>query len=154
MVASAFALSAAAAAVLFTGEKASALTCMFQGGVITSCRYGVGGPVIQQGPFGFDQQWLETNQVLPPEVTYKPTDKDIWFVNGPTQETGVIEWTWNDVNGSGTWLIPPDPHSVDEWIVNVTFAPPGASSFEYVVIIDKGQGGAPPPPPPVKHRDR
>jgi len=169
---SALALSALAGGVMLSGGKAEALECTFAGGVITSCAYGpawpgnvlspippgpapapviVAKPPNLNPPNGFYEQWYETNIQFGGQSYYYPTDKDIWFVNGPTGGSGVIEWSWDDVNDSGTWLIPPDPHSVDEWIVDVDFKPalransipPPPSIFEYVVIIDKGQGGVP-----------
>ncbi len=125
---SALALSALAGGVILTGGDAKALECKFAGGgfTIPGCQYGV---------------WYETNPV--------PTDKDIWFISGPTTGSGTVDWYWQDVNQSGTWLIPPDPHSVDQWHVDVNFKPndlfpaDGPSFFSYVVIIDKGQGGSP-----------
>jgi hypothetical protein len=157
---SALALSAITGAVVFSGGEAKALMCSFDaanpgiGGSINNCDYidntpPPGGPIVTPalvnpgpGPLagGYYEVWYETNK--------EPTDKDIWFKQGPTAGKGDIEWEWIDVNGSGTWLIPPDPHSIDEWHVDVNFFPPlmpanGQSMFEYVVIIDKGQGGAP-----------
>jgi hypothetical protein len=163
---SAVALSALAGSVVLSGGDAKALTCQFDAGVhgpqsIFNCAYGSGGPgpAIIPGPNGFYQQWYETNAdsglPAPDALKYFPTDKDIWFISGPSKGSGDIEWDWVDVNGNGTWLIPPDPHSLDEWHVDVDFNPnfaigenppppaPHTSIFEYVVIIDKGQGGDP-----------
>jgi len=165
---------------ILNGDKAVALTCDFGPTPvgIFNCTYGpqwpgtlapkVGYPVpagpvppatIPPGPKRFYEQWLETNFIgqaagdLKPKSYYYPTDKDIWFISGPNEGSGIIDWYWQDVNNSGTWLIPPDNHSVDQWHVDVDFdpdfqvgeiPPPLAkhtSVFKYVVIIDKGQGG-------------
>jgi hypothetical protein len=146
---SALALSAMAGGLLLTGGQAKALTCTFSAASINGCNYGLGGPTITAGPNGFYQQWYESNKSGTPH-TYNPTDKDIWFISGPSAGTGDIDYDWIDVNGSNTWLIPPDPHSVDIWRVKTTFQPPtslgpapASSKLEYVLIIDKGQGGSP-----------
>jgi hypothetical protein len=160
------ALSAVVGGVLLSGGEAKALTCNFSSSVFTSCNYGPAWPgspsspippgpspvAIGPGPNGnYTHQWLETNFSTPGGFYYYPTDKDIWFENAPTDGFGVVEWYWQDRDNSGTWLIPPDKHSVDEWHVDVDFDPdlpmpgmaPKTSILEYVVIIDKGQGGAP-----------
>jgi hypothetical protein len=154
---SALALSAAAGAQLLTGAEVKALECDFASGGLVGCTYGpqwpgAPGSPIPPGPAPLGPAnpatWLETNIHAASGIFYYPTDKDIWIRSGPTAGSGTIGWSWHDVNNSGTWLIPPDPHSVDTWNVDVDFniqlqVP---STFEYVVIIDKGQGGAPHPP--------
>jgi hypothetical protein len=145
---SALALAAMLGGLMLTAGEARALTCSFAAGSINGCTYGIGGPMIAPGPNGFYQQWYESNKSGTPH-TYHPTDKDIWFVSGPTTGTGDIDYDWIDVNGNNTWLIPPDPHSVDIWRVQTSFNPgslgpaPAVSMLEYVLIIDKGQGGFP-----------
>jgi len=153
LASSALAFSALAVSVILSGGAAKALECTFSAGVITGCNYGpqwpgFAGSPIPAGPAPTgppSPTWKETNIQFNGITYYYPTDKDLWFLNGPTAGSGKIEWTWEDVNNSGTWLIPPDPHSVDTWTVDVDFNPnlTVQSNFEYVVIIDKGQGGDP-----------
>ncbi len=161
LVSSGLALAAAVSGVVLSGEAAKALTCSFGSPsslppTISNCVYGPGGPAITPDPVtGYYKQWLETNKdnvTVPPPVPgleYFPTDKDIWFISGPSKGTGNIEWKWIDKDMSGTWLIPPDARYADEWHVDVDFnpdvmnPPEDQSLFSYVVIIDKGQGGAP-----------
>jgi hypothetical protein len=111
---SALALSSVAGGVILSGGEAKANQCQFTGGVVTDCQQGI--PYID---------WHETNPV--------PTDKEIKFISGPTVGSGDIEWAWIDVSGNGDWRIPPDPHSVDEWHVDVDFnpdhIPPAADSI-------------------------
>lgn len=157
---SALAMSVIAGGAMLAGGEAKAFTCTFGAGVINGCNYGaqwLGAPgsPIPPGPGPvpvvnppFYNTWYETNIEHNNQLFYYPTDKDIFFIQGPTAGSGVIDWAWEDANNSGTWLIPPDPHSDDTWSVDVDFAPPlgtppGQSLFEYVVIIDKGQGGMP-----------
>jgi hypothetical protein len=162
---SVFALSALAGSVVLSGGDAKALSCQFDANLpnpfpsIYNCQYGATAtPPIVVGPKGYYEQWYETNKDTglpkPNHLEYYPTDKDIWFVSGPSSGAGDIEWKWVDVSGNGDWLIPPDSHSIDEWHVDVDFNPnfspvlplpliPQTSVFDYVVIIDKGQGGSP-----------
>jgi hypothetical protein len=164
---SAVAFSALAGSVVLSGGDAKALSCQFDANMpanpfpsIFNCQYGsTGVPPIVPGPKGYYDQWYETNKdtglPAPNDTEYHPTDKDIWFVSGPSKGAGNIEWKWVDVSGNGDWMIPPDLHSIDEWHVDVDFNPdfavgeippppaPHTSIFEYVVIIDKGQGGVP-----------
>ncbi|MEB3318479.1 MAG: hypothetical protein VKO39_10130 [Cyanobacteriota bacterium] len=114
------------------------------------------GPPVANPPIALPlltRQWYDTNIQRSGNNYLFPTDKRIWFVDdagstnattgngGPSAGSGNIEWTWEDVNGNGDWRIPPDPHSVDKWVVDVDFNPnygPGAapSIFEYVVQIE------------------
>lgn len=114
-------------------------------------------PPIVAGPNGYYKQWYETSLfgiIIPGSsfYSYYPTDKDVWFLQGPTDGSGTVTWYWDDQNFSGTWLIPPDPPQYDDWTLSVNFEPnfqkplgslEARSIFEYVTIIDKGQGGEP-----------
>lgn len=147
---SVLALAALAGAVVLSGREAKALTCQFDATVssplsIQNCVYGAGGPTISPPNYG---QWLDTNKKVGSVYSHYPTDKQVKFISGPTTGIGDIEWQWIDVNNNGTWLIPPDPHSKDEWHVDVDFNPdlvPGdpASVFEYIVRINKDTGAPP-----------
>jgi hypothetical protein len=104
------ALSTLAGGIL-VANSAKANTCIFAGGFVNGCEHGI--------PY---QDWHETNKhtaTLP--HPYNPTDKQIFFKQGPTAGAGTIAWVWHDINNSGTWLIPPDPHSIDQWHVEVDF---------------------------------
>jgi|GEM_PF-2099437 hypothetical protein len=155
----------------------------FPGGVAT---YGMqwtgGGPglLANPGPVPpainkpYTKQWYDTNfqgTRTQPGFYFYPTDKRIWFVDkntlvnnpitsgmgGPSTGSGDVEWTWQDVNNNGDWRIPtPDPHSVDEWHVDVDFGPDldgadGTSQFDYVIRIENRSidypGEVPPPLP-------
>ena len=141
------ALSTVAGGIL-VANSAKANTCTFAGGFVTACQQGT--PYVD---------WHETNKHTPPPLPhpFNPTDKQIFFKQGPTAGAGTIDWVWFDINDSGTWLIPPDPHSIDEWHVEVDFGAPlvGAMStlkydirvtgvdqpFEDVTLVPNTVGG-------------
>ena len=102
------ALSTLAGGILLA-NSAKANTCNFAGGLIGNCTQGI--------PY---QNWHDTDLHMGPLT---PTDKQIFFKQGPTAGAGTIDWVWFDINNSGTWRIPPDPHSVDQWHVEVDYAP-------------------------------
>jgi len=124
---SALALTTLAGSVALSGGEAKALTCPFGGSGLIS-------------PFCITGVWYNTNPVA--------TDKQINFIQGPTANRGGnIEWMWVDTNMNGTWRIPPDPHSVDTWHVDVDYNPPlmsppdGPSLFRYFIrITEPGYG--------------
>ena len=91
---------------------------------------------------------------MPAKSYFFPTDKQIWLVDkstltgnpsdvnkgGPTAGAGAMNWDWVDVTMNGDWRVPPDPHSADQWDVNVNFTPDllssnGTSQLDYVVRI-------------------
>lgn len=84
-------------------------------------------------------QWLDTNinSFLNPTPYYFPTDKQIKLAQSHAGLNGVINFDWIDVNGNGTWRIPPDPHSTDIWAFYTLLNPtnPPASTQEYFVRI-------------------
>jgi hypothetical protein len=111
------ALSTLAGGILLA-NSAKANVCTFAGGgnnSINNCLQGV--PYVD---------WHETDKHtgLPIQLPVTPTDKQILFKQGPTAGAGTIDWVWFDMNNSGTWKIPPDPHSIDEWHVEVDFTQP------------------------------
>ncbi len=133
---------------LFADSPAHALVCEF----LTSgsdCSYGNqwpgGGPMdlAAPGPLPpaitgpFIGQWLDTNFFPSTTPYYFPTDKQIKFVQFHDQAQGVLTWDWEDMDGSGTWCIPPDPAGKDIWILNTSFSfsTIPASSQEYLIRI-------------------
>jgi hypothetical protein len=146
---STLALSAVAGGVLLSGGEAKALTCPFDSSIsqqfsIISCSDGTTNPNPPlNGGTVYDNTWHDTNDLL---GNLTPTDKQIKFISGPTGGKGNIEWQWLDINGNGTWRIPPDPISKDVWKVDVDFNPvfnlplpngigANPSIFEYIVRI-------------------
>lgn len=122
---SALALSAVAGGVMVSGGEAKANDCGFGASLITPCTLGT---------------WIDTNNG---SGVLKPTDKQIWFFNTPTNASGDVEWSWQDINGNGTWAAPSDWH-VDQWHVDVDFNPdfpaapanfPSTSVFNYAIKI-------------------
>lgn len=129
------------------------------------------GPVTPAIATPFTKQWYDTDfqYTKVGDVTatnyFFPTDKQIWFVDsntllpipnpvtsgngGPSKGSGNIEWDWKDVSANGDWRIPPDPHSFDQWQVDVDFnpnltLPQGSPSvFDYVIRISDRSGAYP-----------
>lgn len=136
------------------------------------------GPVPAGIVSPFTKQWYDTNfgfasYQQPSEEYFFPTDKQIWFVDnntlknpvdpitsgqgGPSRGVGDVEWRWVDANGNGDWRIPPDPHSVDQWHVDVDFNPDynttfdQPSTFDYVIrIVDRSVAYPDFVPPPAE----
>lgn len=136
-------------ATVLYGGHAQALNCTFGGGGLSSCNYGAqwngaSGNPIPPGPVSpaivgsLYGQWLNTNIDISGNSFYYPTDKQINFVSGPDNGSGSMSFDWLDVNNNGTWAIPPDPHSMDQWLLNIVFTPPLlnggiTSKFEYKI---------------------
>jgi hypothetical protein len=135
------------ALTVLSAGSAQAVSCSFDPTGFTTCSYGQqfpGGGPGDLGPAGplppsisapFTDQWFDTQYDL--SINYYPTDKRIKYLVPHQHSTGMAFWVWADVNNSGTWRIPPDPHSTDIWgSVFFFFAPPTMpDSTEYLVRI-------------------
>ena len=139
------------ALTMLSAGSAQAVYCDFDPMGITGCTYDAqfpgGGPgdLANPGPAPpnisgpFTNQWFDTQHYdfqTDSYSYYYPTDKQIKYLVPHQQSTGVSLWAWADVNGNGTWRIPPDPHSTDIWgsvffLDNIA----GPDSTEYMVRI-------------------
>lgn len=135
-----------AMSVLSAGS-AQAVICGFDPMGFNTCTYGNqflgGGPgdLANPGPIPptisgpFTGQWFDTQIAI--GLDYYPTDKQIKYVVPFQNSNGFSVWGWVDNNDSGTWRIPPDPHSTDFWVSYVPFNIPVTlpDSLEYMVRI-------------------
>lgn len=135
------------ALTVISAGSAKAVICDFDPMGFNACTYGNqyagGGPgdLFNPGPVPptisgqYTDQWFDTQLGI--GLDYYPTDKQVKYLVPYQNNTGSSVFAWIDVNDSGTWRIPPDPHSTDIWVnyVSFTTAQTPFDSMEYMVRI-------------------